>query len=74
MFAREDYARLPDRLQQLQGHWLLSHNDVLEVRTLFAGCQMEEVRASYSVGTKTGSRALPRGELIISPQRAVNGA
>lgn len=34
--AREDFARMADRLQRLQGRFLLSVNDVSQLRDLFA--------------------------------------
>ncbi len=70
VWERDDFTRLAHRLRRLKGSWLLSLNDVPDVRRLFRGCQMEEVRVSYGIGTHTGSR-VPAGELIISPP---NGA
>ena len=67
LFAREDFERLAAQLAGLKGRWLLSLNDVPEVRRTFRSFRMEPVRVSYGIATAAGARA-PRGELIISPK------
>lgn len=65
MFAPEDFARLADQLRGLKGRFLMSINDVPEIRELFASFALQEVSTSYTVGKQAGSRGT-RGELLIS--------
>ncbi|GAB4384951.1 MAG: hypothetical protein Kow0045_09850 [Albidovulum sp.] len=65
LFGREDYARLAARLASLQGRFLMSINDVPEVRDLFSWARIEEVSTTYSVGNHAG-RGRTRPELLIS--------
>lgn len=64
-FAREDFAELRERLDGLQGQWLLSLNDHPEVRRVFAGLPMQEVGVRYSVARKGEGRGT-RPELLIT--------
>lgn len=50
LFAREDFARLAEQLRLIQGRFILSLNDVPEVRALFAGFEIQSVTARYSCG------------------------
>jgi len=63
MFERADFQRLADMLRGIEGHFILSINDVPEVREIFTGFHFEEVRLKYtaSAGAATDAR-----ELIIS--------
>lgn len=63
LFARDQFALLAERLGKLQGRFILSINDVPEVRTLFGRFAIEEVGLRYSVGGGAGKAAR---ELIIS--------
>ncbi len=65
MFARGDFARLADVLGQIKGRFLLSINDVPEIRAIFAGFHIVEVRTSYSISTKSDA-AGARAELLVS--------
>ncbi|MCA0871224.1 DNA adenine methylase [Seohaeicola saemankumensis] len=65
MFEPGDFARLADQLRGLKGRFLMSINDVPEIRELFAGFDLQEVSTSYTVGKKSGSRG-QRGELLVS--------
>jgi len=60
-FTRGDFTRLEACLQTLRGAFILSLNDVPEVRALFAWAQMEQVEVTY--GAARPKRAQ---ELIIS--------
>lgn len=62
LFGRDEYAELAARLAQLQGRFILSINDVPEIRALFAGFSIEAVETTYSLSGK----ALRAGELIIT--------
>ena len=63
LFSREDFARLADRVQDLQGRFLLSLNDRPETRALFQGCEIEAVETTYTASRGRGQRA---SELLIS--------
>ncbi|QEW21218.1 DNA adenine methylase [Marinibacterium anthonyi] len=63
-FDRSRFTDLADQLRQIQGRFLLSINDVPEVRDLFDWAHLRPVETSYSVAKHSaGSRA---GELLIS--------
>lgn len=63
VWSREEFGCLADMLRRLQGHWLLSINDVPEVRSIFAWADMEAVNTTWTTG---GNRRGMAGELIIS--------
>lgn len=65
IFARADFQRLSDLLRGIQGRFLMSINDVPEIRAAFAWAQIEEVQTTYSVAGKSGAH-MPRAELLIS--------
>ena len=71
-FPREQFELLADRLRRIEGRFLVSLNDVPEVRRLFRGCQIEPVRTTYTLAG--GSRAARQArELLISgPARRSN--
>lgn len=55
MFERADFERLATILSVLKGHFILSLNDVPDVRAIFSQFQIEGVDTSYSIsGTPTG--------------------
>lgn len=68
MFERADFARLAALLGQIKGRFLLSINDVPEIRGIFSGFHIAEVRTSYSISAK-GDAAGARAELLISNWR-----
>jgi DNA adenine methylase len=49
VFDRDDYARMAQALAGIKGRFLLSINDVPEIRETFAGFGMREVETTYSV-------------------------
>ncbi|WP_240621492.1 DNA adenine methylase [Caulobacter zeae] len=63
LFSRADFQRLADVLVGIQGKFLLSINDVREMRTAFAWAEIEAVDTVYSVGG--GGTAAPAKELLI---------
>ena len=65
LFAREDYGRMAETLAGLEARWLLSLNDVPEIRRLFRSFPMIEVGTGYSVSRKISGRR-PVTELLIS--------
>jgi DNA adenine methylase len=64
-FERADFERLAEALRGLSGAFIMSLNDVPEVRRIFAGFRLESVETSYSIARKTAGRQRV-GELIIS--------
>ena len=62
-FAAADHGRLAEQLHGLAGTFLLSINDHPEIRTLYAGCRIEEVATVYHVSGRS-QRVV---ELLISP-------
>ena len=63
LFAREDFARLAKVLRGLKGRFILSLNDRPEVRSLFAGFEIEEVTTRYSANWSAAKRQV--GEMLI---------
>jgi DNA adenine methylase len=62
-FEPEDFAKLAKHLKALQGKFLLSLNDVPEVRALFDSFTIREIDLHYTA-QKCGGRRYP--ELIIT--------
>jgi DNA adenine methylase len=50
IFSREDFKVLRDLLKCIKGKFILSINDVPEIRELFRGFNIEVVETSYSAG------------------------
>ncbi|MAS43370.1 MAG: DNA methyltransferase [Rhodobacteraceae bacterium] len=66
LFAREDYARLADQLAAIRGRFLLSINDVPEIREVFGRFDLAEVETTYGISKSATSKAEARRELLIS--------
>jgi DNA adenine methylase len=62
-FEPADFENLAERLQTLRGKFILSLNDVPEVRALFSRFHIEEVKLSYTA-QKTSGRRYP--EVLIT--------
>ncbi|MFJ2989937.1 DNA adenine methylase [Collimonas sp. NPDC087041] len=62
-FGLEQYKRMADLMRTMKGKAILSINDHPDIREVFGGFQLEEVRIDYTVGG--GGKAAPRTELII---------
>ena len=62
VFAPADFERLRDVLAGIQGRFILSLNDVPEIRDIFAGFTIEAVQLNYRLSGK----ATPAKEVIIS--------
>jgi DNA adenine methylase len=62
LFGRDQFAAVAERLAKLKGRFILSINDVPEIRALFSGCQIQPVELPYSVAGGKGTNAQ---ELII---------
>ena len=63
VFSREDFARLAEILRKLRGRFLLSINDTPEIRAVFDGFHIEEVRLAY---TAPKGAAKAARELIVA--------
>ncbi len=64
LFERADFEALAEALRGLRGTFILTLNDVPEVRQLFAWARVEEAATTYFVG----DRPKAVGELIIRPR------
>ena len=64
MFTREDFARLAEQLQGIQGRIVLSINDRPEIREMFRWADIQAVQTTYSVSA--GAASKPAAELIIT--------
>lgn len=65
-FGRDQFARLAETLRGIKGRFILSINDVPEIREAFRGFEMVEAELLYSVGGGKGTSA---HELILSGGR-----
>lgn len=55
LFKREDFEALATRLKALRGTFIMSINDVPEIRDLFSWASVEPIETSYTVAHKTPS-------------------
>ncbi|MBO9421692.1 DNA adenine methylase [Labrenzia sp. R4_2] len=62
LFARDDFQRLADQLGNIKGRFLMSINDVPEIREIFKGFDIKEVSLNYTANAK-GPKAA--NELVI---------
>ncbi|GEC14246.1 DNA adenine methylase [Nitrobacter winogradskyi] len=67
MFDRVEFERMAAVLRGLQGHFILSINDVPDIRKTFAGFTIKPVSLTYTVARSTNAH--PARELIISRRR-----
>ncbi len=63
MFEREDFERLAILLGDIKGKFIMSLNDVPEIRAVFANFNIEAVQTTYSLARHNRTKA---GELIIT--------
>lgn len=66
MFGREEFAIMAERLERLEGSFILSLNDRPQVRELFDRFSIEAVGTHYGLA---GKGAAPAGEVIITGRR-----
>lgn len=64
MFTRDDFVRMADVLGALRGRFILSLNDVPEVRVIFAAFDLVEVTTTYGISSHIGA-GKERPELLI---------
>ncbi|MBC2834681.1 hypothetical protein H7F16_04135 [Gemmobacter straminiformis] len=72
LFSRERFEDLAGLLRGLKGHFILSLNDLPEVRECFAGLQISEVTTTYTIAA--GAAQGGRRELLISNWRLPSAA
>lgn len=63
VFSKDDFKAIAKRLKTIRGTFILSINDVPEIRDLFSDFNFKEVSLNYSIGSGKGTKAK---ELIIS--------
>lgn len=63
IFSREDFGALSEQLSKINGKFILSINDVPEIREIFGNFDLHEVKTSYSVGG--GKKQKPANELLV---------
>lgn len=62
IFSRDEFSDLAETLGKIKGKFLLSINDVPEIRDIFAHYNIEEVETTYSVDRKSNKKVQ---ELLI---------
>jgi DNA adenine methylase len=68
LFSRDEYPLLAEALSRLQGRFIMTLNDVPEVRRVFAKFRLEPVSLTYSLAGNDNAK--PARELIITGKRA----
>lgn len=63
IFSREDFVKLSDLLSGVRGKFIVSLNDVKEVRTIFKKFKIESVTTTYTVASKSSCDA---NEVLIT--------
>lgn len=63
IFNKTDFERLRDVLVDCQGQWLVSINNVPQIRTLFADFEIKEVKTQYSIASQSTKNVT---ELLIA--------
>lgn len=63
IFSRDDFTLLRDTLAAAKGKWLVSINNVPEIRDLFTDFNIKEVKTSYSINM---DKNMPVTELLIT--------
>jgi DNA adenine methylase len=66
-FTRADFAVMAAALARIEGHFILSINDVPEIREAFGAFRLESVTTRYTIAGGTWADA---GELIVMGPRA----
>jgi DNA adenine methylase len=64
MFSRGEFEEMATRLRDLKGRFVMSINDVPEIRGLFTGFDLQGVELTYTVAG--GRNAVPARELVIT--------
>ncbi|WP_235871949.1 DNA adenine methylase [Pelagimonas phthalicica] len=65
MFDRNEFVRMAHQLKGIKGRFLMSINDVPEIRETFGAFELTPVSTTYSIA-KAGEARGARGELLVS--------
>lgn len=65
MFSKDDYIRIKTLLKGLQSRFIMSLNNVPEIREIFKDFNIETVKTIYSIAGKNRKKGMSR-ELLIS--------
>lgn len=65
IFSKNDFYALKEILDSLKGKFILSLNDVPEVRDLFKGYNIQDKKIRWSVNQKAAAESHNGNELII---------
>lgn len=63
IFSKADFTALRDQLATVKGKWLVSINDVPEIRALFKDYNIKRVATKYSI---SASKSQQVSELLIA--------
>lgn len=66
LFSRGDFESLAEILNGARGSFLMSINDVPEIREIFASFQISEVTTTYTAGASHHGAGVRAAELLIS--------
>lgn len=66
LFARQDFGLLAGLLANLRGKFLMSINDVPEVRVLFKDFSLRPVTVTYTINSGVAGRAKKAPELLVA--------
>ncbi|SNS87554.1 DNA adenine methylase [[Luteovulum] sphaeroides subsp. megalophilum] len=66
LFGRDDFGRMAEQLGRLKGRFLLSINDVPEIRAIFGRFRIAEVTTTYSLSGSAKGNGAARPELLVS--------
>ncbi len=67
LFSRAEFTSLSDVLRTLRGTFILSINDVPEIRELFAWARVRPARTTYTIA---GGHGMAAAELIITARKS----
>ncbi len=62
IFGREDFGKLAEMLRHIEGRFILSLNDVQEIREIYAGFRIEGAEVDYSC---CNGKSIKSSELLI---------
>ena len=66
LFSKDDFAVMAKQLAGIKGKFIMSINDVPEIRDLFGQFYIDEVNTTYTIGSKNAAGKCGRVELLIS--------
>lgn len=70
LFGRDEFERLADQIGRIQGKFILSLNDVPEIRAIFNGFEIRPVACTYSLSRSSQKRV---SEVLIANFEMVGG-